>query len=360
MSIEKIFTIVIMITGLGYVFPRSKIVAIIEACTISLIVGGYNGNIDLVSYRNRYEYEFVSSSLTERVYDLTARLSHQAGISFEAFHFFISTICISIILYVALKLSPQPAFIMSLMMGFSTLEYAIQIQTLCASAFVILAIYFLCGGSKKYKDKKPIVIFVFFITMATGYHFTSIFYLLLIVIPYIKKENIKYYLIFAIISIFIIIQYGGELLLNYGAIRIYLENFRRPEVFLGMAFWHVTGTYIVFRMYKQLDRLISLDPPKYSALTGHFGEITYLYKGTLLVCITILFYMVTTVATRIPRTWSFFYYIIASYIPRNKHKVSIWRMAIILYSIGSLILFYVILSQGLIKEILLHNIFWSL
>ena len=110
----------IFVIILGYIFPKSKWIFILETISIIVLVGGYNGDTDLVFYRYSYVNELSPDKFLEGIYTIVAILGHRIGMSFETFHLVLSTLSIGGIAYVVWKLSPEHAFVMSTMAGFST------------------------------------------------------------------------------------------------------------------------------------------------------------------------------------------------------------------------------------------------
>ena len=352
-----IIGIFIFVTMLGYMFPKSKLIFVLETLAIIILVGGYDGNTDLIFYRYDYIHETTSNEFLEGVYNIIAIGFHHLGISFEIFHLVITAFAIGGIAYVVYKLSPEPAFVMSTMAGFSTFEYAPQIKAMCASSITILAIYYLFKlGFNKGEKKKQFVYFSLII-IACGFHFISLFFLVLLLIPYVKREHIKYWVMACGILILVLIPTIENIAGRYiTGLSIYLGNYRDIEVFLGMCAWQLSGVVLIYLIYKKLLRKTEIiEDVRKQLLIG------YIYKGSIVMLLAMPFYSITTVMMRVVRTWSVFYYIMASYIETRKNVVSVLKCLVVLYSIGSLVLFYILLvsnRENILWDVLSNNIFW--
>lgn len=347
----------IFVIILGYIFPKSKLIFILETISIIVLVGGYNGDTDLVFYRYSYVNELSPDNFLEGIYTIVAILGHRIGMSFEIFHLVLSTLSIGGIAYVVWKLSPEPAFVMSTMAGFSTFEYAPQVKAMCASSITILAIYYLFCEEFDKADKQKRIIFVLLIIVACGFHFISVFFLSLLLIPYVNKINIKYWVGVGIAIIFVFLPLFKNVAGKYFAsLNIYLENYRETKVFLGMCAWQICGVIIILGIKRTLLRKHYFKENCRKKMLAN-----YIYKGSIVMLFTIPFYSLTTVMMRVVRTWSVFYYILASHIRTEKYKVSLLKLIIVLYSIGSLILFYIVLVRNrnnILWDVLSNNLFW--
>lgn len=343
---------IVAIGLLGYFMQRSKVVFIVETMLLIAMIGGYCGDIDLNFYRNYYNLEVINEDITERLYSMISIPFHRMGMTFEQYHVLLAVLSIGLIAYVVYKMSNRPAFCMSCLVGFSTIEYGIQIKAMCAAAITVYAIYFLFYASEKMLLSKRIFWYCIIIVIACGFHFVSAFFF---VMPFalIKHfDKLKKWIVIGSVALTFSIPVLGNLALAFNSGLItYIGKYRAPHVLVGMVLWQVSGMFIVALLYRQIKR----------GGSNRVQIAQLIYNGTWLMVAMMPFYTLTTVAIRMVRTWSVFYFILASYAPEEKGKLSTYKTLMILYGIGSFVLHYIVLQPELLalKEILNHNIFWG-
>lgn len=331
--------------------PKSRFVFALETILIIVMIGGYNGDVDLVYYRLRYKSQTTTEQLSERLYNDLAKLFSSAGVSFENFHLLVSAVSIILIAYVVIKTTKRPALVMASLVGFATVEYGIQIQALCAAGVVVISIYYLFRDDNISRRKK-ILWYTIGIIIACGFHFVSLFFLSFLLIPYVKSKYIKYWITGGVISVCILFPMFKLLSENYAyTLSDYIGNYRSPLLIAVMCLWHLTGVYLITRM------------KKYSEKMGTYDKISdCIYKGSFVVCLIMPFYSLTVVASRIVRIWFVYYMIFMGNLPTTKGRVSVGEVGMIGYNIGSLVLFYIAMSWNssihVLEEILTYNIFW--
>lgn len=316
------------------------------------MTGGYNGDVDLVYYRLRYKSQATTEQLSERLYNDLAKLFSSAGVSFETFHLLISAVSIILIAYVVIKTTKRPALVMASLVGFATVEYGIQIQALCSAAIIVFSIYYLFRDDNISRQKK-ILWYTIGVFIACGFHFVSLFFLSFLLIPYVKSKYIKYWIAGGVISVCILFPMFKLLSENYAyALSDYIGNYRSPLLITVMCLWHLVGVYLISRMKKYMQKM------------GIYDKISdSIYKGSFVVCLVIPFYSLTVVASRIVRIWFVYYMIFMGNLPSKEDRISIWEVGMIAYNVGSLVLFYIVMSWDssihVLEEILTYNIFWS-
>lgn len=354
MEIKQILLIgaIIFVVLLGLCFQKSKLVLFFECVFLTALIGGYNGDIDLIFYREYYYNHIgMGDSFVEGIYLLIQNAFSLTGISFEMFHLIISAVCVATIAFVFLKMSPNPTFCMSCMFGFATLEYGIQIKAMSATAITVYAIYHLFKEQNDKLSKRRLIEYLLMIAIACGFHFVSVFFVLIPVFVFFYNKNYKKVLIIGatIGTVFLPVMYN--LMIRYApALNDYVGNYRTPKVFIGVALWQLSGLIVVELTCQFLQR----------AHLGNIKVVNYIRIASWVMLAVIPFYSLAVTANRIVRTWMVFYFIAASYLPQKRMSLSIRKSLLVGYEIASMVLFYIILTPDMlvIKEILTNNIFW--
>lgn len=355
MQIWMIRALIILICYfLGLWFRKSRIMFGINTLLIIILCGGYCGNIDIPTYKIRYDMGFVSYSISEKLYDIIALQFRDIGFSFEIFHLIITIICMLIISYVIIKMAENISFVMANMLGFATIEYSIQIQSMCATAIIVYAVYYLINNSKKNRLKVNFV-YSLLIIMACGFHFMSIFFLLFLSVSYINSKNLKYIIFIEFILILAFFPYINQLTGYSSAISAYLGNYRSPIFICVMVFFQIIGVVIIKKINDSMQskELISINEKL---------RVNYIYSLSLILTLITPFYALTVLVNRIVRTMWVFYMITCDKLVNSYIKFNLNVIYLLLYNMTSFVLFYIILpdnlSKGVIFDILNNNIFF--
>ena len=303
---------------LGYMMPKSKMFFLIELIISSIIIGGYNGIGDIDNYMYRYDNKIVTDGIAERLFDVIAVGFKEAGFSFEMFHLIISIIALSIIGYVIYKMSNKPTLAMALFFGYSTFEYALQIKALCAASIIIYAIYILL------------------ILIATGFHFMAPFFLMFLFINSININKMKRIIVPVTIGVAVFAKYIVSSLSGYiPTLSSYVDMHRSSIATIAFCVWQIISLIIVKKIMISNLSIENREEDK-------INLDTFVYKGSWLLILIMPFYSITFIVNRIVKIWSAFFYTQASNIEIKKGKLPFNIILIIIYSVGSFILFYFI------------------
>lgn len=349
---------VIIITALGYIFPKSKTVFIIETLSLIIILGGYNGHIDLDNYLWGYIHGyFKQEHIIESLYNLVANIFSASGFSFESFHMILTVFSVLVMAYLAHKLTREPATVMSLMVGYSTLEYAWQLRALSAAAIISYALYYYFAKIYQRKKKpKYIITFLLLIALAAGFHFVSLFFVVFLLLDYCQNHKMQKNIVILIAATCICFPYILRYFTNYvPALADYLDRYRKVKVIFGLCAWQISGLIVTGWIYN----LLSGDREILTAGEKKYNE--FVYNGSILLLIVLPFYSLTSVATRIIRIWSLFYFAHSSLLPNHGPRIYKAKIAMWGYSIGSFILFHIILignRYDIVYDFLTNNLFW--
>lgn len=352
--------VVLVIVVMGYIWPKSKVVFYLEIMMYILVIGGYNGNLDLVFYRNRYENRIISDTIVEGLYDYVAAFFSICGLSFELYHLLLSAIAILIISYVVKKMSLEPALVMSMLFGFSTIEYAVQIKNLCATAIIVYALYYYYKERKIYSSENRgwvdyRIIYALFVAFASGFHFLSLFYFAFLLIDFVSVKYLKYWIVsIVLIAIFMFSYIEQIALLLVAQLADYVGQYRSDLVSIGMVVWQMVGLVIVALMYRYIKRK--------NVSQELLNISTYIYKGSLMLMLITPFYMITTTVNRIIKIWQLFYFVLTSQIESSFRRFNLLKAVMILYGLASTIVFYFIImkfDESIVWEVLSNNIFFD-
>lgn len=322
----------------------------IETLVLICILCGYNGRgQDLYWYEAEY-YNGKQITLKEGAYDLLAMLFNKCGISFEMFHICITALSLLLIAYVIYKNSNEPAFCISFIYGFSTLEFAWQLKAMISSSIIVWAISILFRNEL---CKKDIFKFCVLIFVAFEFHFFAIIFLSLLVVPLIKKSQIKGFIFGVTICeyifmpmIFAILSRHIPDLSVYGVIL-------KPKTIILVSAWQIAGVILVSWSMKGI----------YSENQTYGDNDFYInnfYYASIVLCLVLPFYLYTVVASRVVRVWFIFYAIFMSYIQGNRYSIQKHcKRLMIIYNIFTFVAFNIIFSNvNLLSEFVENNFWW--
>lgn len=348
-------TVIFILTLLGLLFPKSRLIAWIEIIAMSLFYGGYNGHIDLNNYIWQYQNNWITDSPLQKLYSYTSVAFHCAGISFEAYHFVITVISLVIIAIIVSKMTEQTAYVLSLISIFVYIENGWQLKTMLATSVIVLALYWFYKRiySKPYNSKsvmKDMMIYVILIFVAAQFHFLALFFLAFLFMPIVKGHFVK--VIFADLMIFAL----ANVILERAAVYIkMLNNYLSPislPVFIVAVLWQVLGYFML--VYKSERDKLEIEN---DCIQG------FVFDGSLVLMLIMPFYYYTTGVTRIYRIWIIFIAVYASKLSRKKFLVNIKRLILDAYVIGSSIFWFYVMfkfrgTEPLITNLIKDNFFF--
>lgn len=346
--------ILFLITLLGLLVPKSKILACIEIIAMSLFYGGYNGTIDLPNYIWQYENDWmIDDSPLQKLYFFMGIFFHNIGISFEGYHLIITAISLMLISYVIFKLTDQIAYVLSMISVFVYFENGWQLKTMMATCFIVVALYWFykriyISRFNTVKKNTDVLIFLALLFIAAQFHFLSVFFLLFLLMSFFKGHFARVMALDICSLAFI-----GTLMVQISSYIPMIENYISPisfSVFLITALWQILGYFILFG-YNNSNELKTEDK---------FG--LFVKDGSLVVMLLIPFYYYANVATRIYRIWIIFMIIYAAKLYRKHFVFDKKRILFDIYIIGSSMFWFYIMfkiqgNDPLIYELLNNNIF---
>lgn len=162
---------------------RINCVLVVQTLIYSLLVGGYVGNGDLGNYRRQYIRDFKFNLEQEILYDFLGNFFYKMGFSFDTFHLIISSACVILIAVSISKMTRRPCFVMSLFMLFPGIIMAEQFKQLISVAIIMV-------GIVKFLQNKNILQYMVFCVIATGFHFSAIFFVVFVLSIYFDYKKI--------------------------------------------------------------------------------------------------------------------------------------------------------------------------
>lgn len=188
----------LIITGilfvLGMIFKKSKSIYKIEWVWIWVLLSFCN-NTDRPDYQNYVKgyYKFgneqgISMKNSEIGYKLLSKLLYHINLDFEQALAVMMLIVIVLLAVSIPKYTELISFVSSLFMLYPLVMSAIQIRNTFVMAIIVFGVRFLLEG-KKWSFVK----FGICVAIATTFQTTAIIYLVLLLIPFVSRKNIKYF-----------------------------------------------------------------------------------------------------------------------------------------------------------------------
>ena len=170
----------------------------------AVIVFSFATNIaDLQSYKNNYMY---GGTISEPIYVGLVTLFKTLHFDYTVFRTFLCCLGMFFILKSILELSPYPTMVFMMYLIYPFCIDAVQVRSFVASAFVIYAIRYIIFYQTN-KKKSNIFLFLIFILIAAGFHYSAILFIFLAVLFLnIKKNMIFVYFILPIIIFLLLSQ----------------------------------------------------------------------------------------------------------------------------------------------------------
>lgn len=227
-------TIAILLTGL--VFPKSKIIFVIQATwlvvlsSFNTLSGDWSGNEGL--------YNLTTSA--KNVYGMLAVFFHSQNASFVVFNGTLTFIATLLILYIILKYSANPNMVLSLWYIFPLVDNIVQKRAYYALGIQIVAIALLFDKNHRIRN---FIIFEILILIAYQIHTMSIYYMTLPIFLLLNRKWQKRCVIAIIIAGFIF-RNGlqglvGSIINNDEKTDLYFNTLAQTSTIAHTFFWSV-------------------------------------------------------------------------------------------------------------------------
>jgi len=178
------FLIYCFIVFFAFHKPKSKKIALIAVLFMVVLLGLNSATADYTTYRWVYNdlYTWKGVGLLgehEPGYDLLMIICKSIGLSYQNFRIVIAIICAFLTWLTVNRLTDYPAVTLAIYILTPFLGFVSGIRAGLASSIVMYAITFLVNS-----ERKPIIKYVVGILIATMFHYSSIAYLLLLVVRF--------------------------------------------------------------------------------------------------------------------------------------------------------------------------------
>lgn len=193
------YLIILLVILAGVFYQKDKLIYFLQF-TCMYILMAFNGDImDHQNYKLLYEEMTFTRVPRDKLYYLFTGIAKKCGLSFEQYNYIVSFVCLLVLFAIISKLIyNKRCLIISLLFVFPFTDYIIQRRNFMALAFLSLGIYYVLKTPKnKYKN---VLIFSFFVLLASSCHFTFWVYLIFNVIFLVDEKRIKKLAIFVLIS----------------------------------------------------------------------------------------------------------------------------------------------------------------
>lgn len=169
----------------------------------ALIIFIFNkDNPDLFAYQEHFAGRL--NDFSEPIYISGGMLFDALGLNFWIYRAFLAVLGVYLISGTIKKFSPYPAFNLFLYILYPFIIDVVQIRFFTGYAFVIYSIKYIIYY-RNTKDKKNVFWFIISIIIGTGFHYSIIMYLVLLLLFFdIKKHKLFFYIVIPLFLIFTI------------------------------------------------------------------------------------------------------------------------------------------------------------
>lgn len=262
---------------------NNKTYFIVQLFYLWFIASFNNDNPDYFNYINGYDHILnYNGTISEPLYWIFNRFFVSLGFDYQQARCVYFGIAFCILAYGIWKMSSMPNRILGLYFLYPFATDVIQVRTLMANAFLILAIYFLSDYNET-DSKKRLWFSIISILLGIGFHYACAFgvviYLALLKNEQLKNNIIKMALLVALVVIIFAI-FGGKIfnrLVDLGIIEK-VGEYQSSGVNVG---GYISGL-IIFRILLVLLSAISLHLPLSS---GNYGNATIKKDYFLFKCV---------------------------------------------------------------------------
>lgn len=197
----------VLLCVLGLLRPKSKVLFILMVllCWVLFSFNTYNGDFEdyLYIYERITEPGFLS--FFEYGFSFIMLICRKAGFSFIHFRIVIATIFILFLVKAIIQNTNRIALVMALVMVFPFLSYISVLRSGLASILLTNGFFCLYKGGKKNKVK-----YVLYVVFASLFHYSTLFFLILVYLD--KPINKKWLFVFIVgIGIYLVLFKTGVL-----------------------------------------------------------------------------------------------------------------------------------------------------
>lgn len=251
---------------LGMVFKKSKSIYTAEFIWMWILLGFCNNNDrpDLMNYQyayNKIKIYGMTVDDCEIGYAVLGKILNMLGLDFQQAVSIMMLLFLSLIAIAIAKYTKSIAMVSSLFMIYPLFMSGIQIRNSIAMAIIVFSIQYLVSD-KKYSLIKYCACVLF----AMSFHSTALIYFSLILVRFIKKENIKYIAIIMAFLIAVVSRMDISVLRSiFGAGRYESKFFSHTNTlgeFVIAILWQITMTMLIMLLHikvKKIQKFVNCD-----------------------------------------------------------------------------------------------------
>lgn len=181
MNILFVMTVIGII--MGFIFQKNRAVTIYNSVLMWMITGWQYNTADYYNYNRIFLKSADNISLSffgQPIYYLINLLVKKCNGNFQMVYIICGLIAV-VTLVIGIQLfTDRVNLVISFFMISAFLLYAVQIRNFVAISFILVATSYIVG------EGKNILKFVVLVLIASGFHVTALFYLILLLIPYLN------------------------------------------------------------------------------------------------------------------------------------------------------------------------------
>lgn len=374
--IEKYFPYIttIVVIMLPFVLKESKYVKYIRAIQLVwmwILIGCCTHNVDTPGYKAVFDRTtFENLRFTEEfIYDLSCAIVNKMGLSYQNLVQLWALIFIMILNKGINKLTDSPEIVYSFFLIFPFLENVIQLKNFAGATVIVYGVHYLLKD-----DWREWIKYVLCVLISIMLHGAFAFYLILILVPIIRKKarlQVGYMVSLPLVLICapVILDKLGRIVTTDAVVDSYMNNTTKITTLVILIVWQVAG--VILTQYSVTGHLSYVISSKTQIvledMTEHEKKVMYM---VLLVNICMLLvapcYVVTPILQRLVKNVlvlnSVVYSLLWKYREKSnniKWSVGIWG----LYLLISAVAFYALTGGGASwmsnKMAIENNMFWN-
>lgn len=188
---------------------KKKIYAIFLIVFLWVLFAFQYGNADYFSYENMYQHFAVydtSNSFSNIGYKILCRVFFSFGIKYDQFLVIEATVGLLIIAYVIFKNCKYPGIVLVLYTIYPYIMDTVQIRNFLAESIILLGISLYINQA----EFRGYIHMGICLVIASLIHVSALVYLVLLLIPALKKKYLKIIIGFAVVFEFVLIAYIKE------------------------------------------------------------------------------------------------------------------------------------------------------
>ncbi|WP_099467025.1 EpsG family protein [Konateibacter massiliensis] len=240
---QYLITVVLIIFPL--VLKEKKWIRYIQILWLWILIGGCYLNVDTPGYKSVFDNIGTIKLTIEFFYNLICIVFLKLGLSYQSLVMFWAALFIFILDRGIVKLTDKPQAVYSFMYIFPLIDNIVQLKNFAAFAVLIFALHYLLED-----DVKSIFKYILCIAFATVQHSAYIIYLLLVIIPFVRKN--KRYMVIYVLTLPAIttilpqlINTVGRLVTTDAVVDLYLSSLPKFSTSFILLIWQMSSLILL-------------------------------------------------------------------------------------------------------------------